>query len=177
MTSVDFTTIEVWTRGGLATFYILVAMRLKTRKVEIAGVTENPTGDWVKQKSRNLTGDGRFLVNASYVLVDRDTKFVPFLEYINEMTGTKIVLLPPRSLNLNAHLERYMRSLKSECLNRMIFLGRRSLERALKEFVTHYHHERNHQGIGNRILTQGVEVGKEDGEIECRERLGGLLRY
>ena len=124
MASVDFTTIEVWTRGGLTTFYIFVAMRLKTRMVEIVGVTENPTGDWVRQKSRNLTGYGGFLVNASYILVDRDTKFVPFREYFDEMTKTKIVLLPPRSPNLNVVLESYMRSLKSECLNRIFFLGR-----------------------------------------------------
>ena len=116
-------------------------------------------------------------MNASYVLVDRDTKFVPFRDHIDEMTSTKIVLLPPSSPNLNAVLERYMRSLKSECLNRMIFLGRGSLERALKEFVSHYHEERNHQSLENRILIPGNEVGKEDGEIECRERLGGLLRY
>ncbi len=93
------------------------------------------------------------------------------------MTDTDIVLLPPRSPNLNAHLERYMRSLKSECLDQMIFFGQRSLERALKQFVTHYHTERNHQGLGNRIIDPGDEVGEEDGEIHCRERLGGMLRY
>ncbi|MFT5040111.1 MAG: putative transposase [Hyphomicrobiaceae bacterium] len=93
------------------------------------------------------------------------------------MTDTDVVLLPPRSPNLNAHLERYMRSLKSECLNRMIFFGQRSLERALKQFVTHYHTERNHQGLGNKIIDPGGEVGKEDGDVRCRERLGGMLRY
>jgi hypothetical protein len=70
-----------------------------------------------------------------------------------------------------------MRSLKSECLDRMIFFGRRSLERALKQFVAHYHLERNHQGLENRIIDSGAEVGREIGEIQCRERLGGMLRY
>jgi putative transposase len=78
---------------------------------------------------------------------------------------------------VNAHLERYMRSLKSECLDRMIFFGRRSLARALKQFVTHYHTERNHQGLGNRIIDPGDEVGEEVGDVRCRERLGGMLRY
>jgi putative transposase len=175
--AVDFTTVEVWTRGGLTTLYILVAMRLNTRRVEIAGVTANPDGDWVRQMARNLTACGGFLDGASHMLVDRDTKFLPLRAYLEGMTGTEVVLLPPRSPNLNAQLERYMRSMKSECLGRMIFFGRRSLERALNQFVAHYHGERNHQGLGNRIIEAGDEVGKEVGDIRCRERLGGMPRY
>ncbi|MFT5040112.1 MAG: putative transposase [Hyphomicrobiaceae bacterium] len=75
--AVDFTTVEVWTRNGLITFYILVAMRLNTRRVEIAGVTANPDGDWVRQMARNLTASGGFLDGASHLLIDRDTKFLP----------------------------------------------------------------------------------------------------
>jgi transposase InsO family protein len=175
--AIDFTTVEVWTRDGLTTLYILVAMRLKTRRVEIAGVTANPDGDWVKQMERNLTASGGFLDGASHLLIDRDTKFLPLRTYLNGMTDTDVVLLPPRSPNLNAHLERYMRSMKSECLDRMIFFGRRSLERALEQFVAHYHAERNHQGLGNRIIEAGDEVGREDGDVRCRERLGGMLRF
>ena len=176
--AVDFTTVEVWTRNGLITFYVLGAMRLKTRSVEIAGVTANPNGEWMKQIARNLTGceDG-FLNDASHLLVDRDTKFQPLRTYLEGMTNTDVVLLPPRSPNLNAQIERYMRSLKSECLNRMIFFGRRSLELALKQFVTHYHEERNHQGLENQIINPGDEVGREIGDVRCRERLGGMLRY
>ena len=153
-------------------------MRLNSRRVEIAGITENPTGEWMKQIARNLTDchDG-FLEDASYVIADRDTKFLPFRAYMNDLTDTEVVLLPPRSPNLNAQIERYMRSLKSECLDKMIFFGRRSLERALNEFVAHYHTERNHQGLGNRIIDRGEEVGQETGDVECRERLGGMLRY
>ncbi|MGK0189554.1 MAG: putative transposase, partial [Verrucomicrobiales bacterium] len=175
--SVDFTTVEVWTASGLTTFYILVVMRLKARRIEIAGVTENPNGDWVRQMARNLSGYDGFLASASYVLVDRDTKFQPLRTYLTELTEIKVVLLPPKSPNLNAQIERYMRSLKSECLNRMIFFGRQSLQKALKQFVAHYHGERNHQGLENRIIDPGIEVGRDVGEIECRERLGGMLRY
>lgn len=110
-------------------------MRLNTRRVEIAGITESPDGDWVRQMARNLKASGGFLDGATHLLVDRDTKFLPLRTYLEAMTDTKVVLLPPSSPNLNAHLERYMRSMKSECLGRMIFFGRRSLERALKEFV------------------------------------------
>jgi putative transposase len=152
--AIDFTTVEVWTRDGLTTLYILVAMRLNTRRVEIAGVSESPDGDWVRQVARNL-----------------------LRTYLEEMTGAEVVLLPPRSPNLNARIERSMRSMKSECLGRMIFFGRRSLERALGEFVAHYHGERNHEGLRNRIIVPGDEAGREDGDVRCRERLGGMLRY
>jgi hypothetical protein len=128
-------------------------------------------------KQNPTWGYDGFLLGASYLLIDRDTKFLPLRAYMDEMTDTKIVLLPPRSPNLNAHLERYMRSLKSECLDKMIFFGRRSLERALKQFVAHYHRERNHQGLENRIIDPGAEVGRGIGEVQCRERLGGMLRY
>jgi putative transposase len=106
--AIDFTTVEVWTRSGLPTFYVLVAMRLNTRRVEIAGVTESPDGDWVRQVARNLTACGGFLDGASHLLIDRDTKFLRLRTYLEGMTDTDVVLLPPKSPNLNAHLERYM---------------------------------------------------------------------
>jgi transposase InsO family protein len=178
ITAVDFTTVEVWTKSGLFTFYILVAMRLKTRRVQIAGITESPNAEWVTQMARNLIDfeDG-FLKDVSHLIVDRDTKLLPLRSFIEEMTETALVLLPPKSPNLNAYLERFMRSLKSECLNRMIFFGRGSLERTLNEFGAHYHRERNHQGLGNKLIEPGDEAGQEIGEIRCSNRLDGMLRY
>ena len=175
--AVDFTTIEVWTRGGLVTFYILVAMRLSSRRIEIAGITPNPDTPWVRQITRNLTDcyDG-FLQDVRYVLVDRDNNFLALRDLL-ESTDTKPVVLPPKSPNLNAHLERYMRSMKSECLERMIFFGEKSLRRALAEFESHYHCERNHQGLGNNLIEPGDEVGRAWGRVTCRNRLGGMLRY
>ncbi len=82
-----------------------------------------------------------------------------------------------KSPNLNAYIERYMRSMKDECLNKMIFFGEKSLRRALSEFEEHYHTERNHQGLGNNIINPEVSVGQADGDIQCRERVGGMLRY
>ncbi len=97
--------MEVWTKNGLITFYILVVMRLKTRQVEIAGITESPNGEWSSQMARNLSDceDG-FLKDASHVIVDRDTKFLPFHTYVDDFTDVEIVLLPARNPNLNAHL-------------------------------------------------------------------------
>ncbi len=173
----DFTTIEVWTLRGLVTFYILVAMRVSTRQVEIVGVTTNAEAAWVQQAGRNLIDyeDG-FLRNIRYLLLDRDTQFLP-LRGVLEGSDTKVVLLPPKSPNLNAHVERYMRTMKSECLTKMIFFGEDSLRRALSEFVAHYHGERNHQGLGNCLIAPEEEVGRMEGDIHRRERLGGMLNY
>jgi len=170
--------VEVWTRNGLITFYILVVMRLKTRQVEIAGITESPNGEWTSQMARNLSDcEDRFLKDASYVVVDRDSKFKPFNHYMDEMTDTEMVLLPVRSPNLNAYLERYMRSIKSESLDRMIFFGRASVEKALSKYAAHYHHERNHQGLRNQVPFPYEDEGIVDGELCCSQRLGGMLRY
>ena len=112
-----------------------------------------------------------------YVLMDRDGKFCPAFRNILKHENTEPLLLPPRSPNLNAYIERFMKSLKSEALSRMIFFGERSLRRAVTAFLKHYHGERNHQGLDNQIIEPGDEVGQVVGNIECRERLGGMLRY
>ena len=176
--AIDFTTIEVWTKGGLVTFYLLFVMEIATRRVHFAGCTPNPDEAWMKQIARNLTdAEDGILKGKRYVLMDRDTKFCEAFQAILENEGVDPVLLPPRSPNLNAHLERFHRSLKEACLDRMIFFGETALRNAISQFLEHYHAERNHQGLGNRILVPGEEVGRASGEIECRERLGGLLRY
>ena len=177
MGATDFTTVEVWKPWGLETYYILVVMKLSTRKIEIAGITTNPNGVWMKQMGRNLLDsyDG-FLLDVRYLILDRDTIFQPFSGFLED-SDTNVILLPPWSPNLNAYCERYMKTMKSECLNKMIFFGEKSLRRAVKEFTEHYHLERNHQGIGNEIIEPGDEVGLTGGEIQCNERLGGMLKY
>ncbi len=122
--AIDFTTIEVWTKGGLVTFYLLFVMEIATRRVHFAGCSASPEELWMKQIARNLTDafDG-FLNGKQYVLMDRDGKFCPAFREILKNKDIKPVQLPPRSPNLNAHVERFHRSLKEECLNRMIFFG------------------------------------------------------
>ena len=87
------------------------------------------------------------------------------------------VRLPPKSPNLNAHIERYMRSLKEECLERLILFGEESLRNAVCEYLAHFHSERNHQGLDNELIQPGAEANRSQGEIECRTRLDGMLRY
>jgi putative transposase len=176
--AIDFTTIEVWTRGGLVTCYLLFVMEIATRRVHFAGCSLSPDEAWMKQIARNLTDafDG-FLNGTRYVLMDRDGKFCPAFREILKDEDIKPVQLPPRNPNLNAHMERFHRSLKAECLNRMIFFGEKSLRNAIAAFLDHFHTERNHQGLGNRLIKSGEEVGLCEGDVICRDRLGGMLRY
>jgi transposase InsO family protein len=131
-------------------------MELATRRVHFAGCTTLPHEPWMTQVARNLTDceDG-FVNGKRYILMDRDTKFCHSFRSILKQSGVKAVLLPPQSPNLNAHIERFMRSIKEECLNRMIFFGEHSLRNAAREYLAHYHAERNHQGLENRLIAAG----------------------
>ena len=178
LAAIDFTTVEVWTTRGLVTFYLLFVMELATRRVRLVGCTPNPDSPRMKQVARELTAyDDGFLNGNKYLLMDRDTKFTAEFRKIIEDQGTECVLLPPRSPNLNAQIERFMLSIKSECLNRMIFFGEHSLRNAVGQWLLHYHLERNHQGLDNQLIEPGPEAGAASGEINCRQRLGGLLSY
>ena len=178
LASVDFTTVGVWTRKGLVTYYLLFFMEIATRQVYFAGLTTSPDEAWLLQVARNVTdAEGGFLRGKRYILMDRDSKFSEAFRIALKEGGVEPVRLPPRSPNLSAHLERYMRSLKEECLERMIFLGEKSHQTATVSYVDHFLRERNHQGMDNQLLIPAREVGEKAGEVMCRERLGGLLRY
>ena len=178
MAATDFFTVEVWTPRGLVTYYVLFIIHLSTRSVHIAGVTTAPNGAYMKQMARNLTdvGDG-FLLNSRYLIMDRDTKYTKeFRDYLDR-EGVKPVRCPARAPNCNAFAERFVRSIKEECLDRMILFGEASLRRVLRAYVIHYHSERNHQGVGNRLLEPLATVSLINEPIQCRERLGGMLNY
>jgi transposase InsO family protein len=99
-----------------------------------------------------------------------------FLETL-AASGVQSVKLPPHSPNLNAHAERFVRTIKESCLERMILFGEGSLRKALHEFVEHYHRERNHQGLDNRLIIEDESGVGSTGDIRCRQRLGGMLSY
>ena len=109
--------------------------------------------------------------------MDRDTKFCRSFREILEVEDVTCLKLPKRSPNLNGHIERFMRSIKEEGLRRLIFFGEKSLRTAVSEYLEHYHGERNHQGLGNRLIDTDVAVGESTGALQQRERLGGMLRY
>jgi transposase InsO family protein len=174
----DFLSVEVWTRKGLVTHYLLFVINLADRLVHVAGITTNPAETWMLQVGRNMTDaiDGA-LLGKCYLILDRDTKYSPaFRKTIGE-SRTAVIRLPPRSLNLNAFAERFVRSIKEECLNRMIFVGQDALRRAVREYVAHYRGERNHQGLDNRLLMPIKRIGGQSGSVRKLERLGGLLNY
>ena len=174
----DFFTVEVWTRRGLQRFVVLFVIELSTRKVKIAGIGAVANGLWMSQIGRNLTDavDG-ILKGKRYLIHDRDPLFTTeFLEMLANV-GVKSVKLPPRSPNLNAYAERFLRAIKESCLERMILFGEESLRTAIHNFIAHYHTERNHQGLANRlIIPEPGHVGNT-GAIKRRQRLGGMLNY
>ena len=174
----DFFTIEAWTRRGLQRFVILFFMELSTRKVEIAGIASSPNGLWMNQVGRNLTDAMDGLLNGKrYLIHDRDPLFTgEFLSMLAEV-GVASVKLPPRSPNLNAYAERFVRTIKESCLERMIFFGEGAVRKATAEFMAHYHSERNHQGLDNALICPEPEHAGAQGEVDRRERLGGLLNY
>jgi transposase InsO family protein len=147
--------------------------------VHIAGVTPHPNAQWMKQITRNVTmEEWGFLKPGQYLIHDGDQKFCPAFKRILDDAGLKRVPLPPKSPNLNAIAERFVRSVKEEAVSRMILFGERALWHVLTEYVAHYHAERPHQGKGNVILfpSDRSRQGRE-GRVRCRERLGGLLKY
>ena len=155
-------------------------IHLDSRRVSIAGITEHPDACWMRQIGRNATFEQLgYLNNCRYVLHDRDAKFCAEFRETLAAGDVKCLPLPPRSPNLNAFAERWVRSVKEECLSKLILFGEGSLRRALTQFQEHYHSERNHQGKGNVLLfPRADELPKSSGSsIECRERLGGLLKY
>jgi hypothetical protein len=168
----------VWSPGGLVTYYLLFVMEVARRRVHFAGCTTNPGEAWMKQIARNLTdADDRFLLGNPYLLMDRDHKFCESFRHILEQAAVKCVRLPPKSPNLSPHIERFMRSIKEESLARLILFGEKSLRKAIYSFLKHYHGERNHQGLGNKVIDPGAEIGWREGDVRCRERLGGMLHY
>jgi transposase InsO family protein len=178
LAAADFFTVEVWGPRGLVTFYVFFLIELATRRVEIAGITSGPNEAWMMQIGRNLTDpvDG-FLADTEFIILDRDSKYSAAFRDLLKGSGVEIVRLLPRSPNLNAYAERFVRSIKDECLDRMILFGERSLRQATRECAAHYHRERNHQGIENRLIEPDDRPESTLCAIECVQRLGGMLRF
>jgi putative transposase len=168
----------VHTIRGLVTYYILFFIDIASRSVHIAGITSHPDNRWMRQIARNVTDieDG-FLRDTRYLILDRDSKYTDEFRNLLVREGMHLVRLPPRSPNLNAFAERFVHSIKSECLDRMIFFGQASLQHAVSHFMAYYHIERNHQGLANRLLQSGGPIADPAQPVQRRQRLGGMLNY
>ena len=173
----DFFTTEVWTWRGLVTFYTVFVIDLASRRVQVVGSTPHPHALFMQQVSRTLTAaDDGFLSGHRVLICDRDAKWsAPVRARLGE-AGIRVVQTPYRAPNANAFAERFVRSIKHECLNRVIPFGERHLRRTIAEYVEHYHRERNHQGLDNALIDGAPQV-EGVARIRRRPRLGGLLNY
>jgi hypothetical protein len=172
----DFFSVEVLTPVGLTRYFVLFVIDLKTRRVKVAGVVPQPDGGWMKQVARNPTDvyDG-FLAGSRYLIHDRDPLFTEGFRAILKAGGVRTVKLPAQSPDLNAFAERLVRSFKEERLSQIIPLGERHLHRAVTDSTEHDHGERNHQGLGSELIERPTREVR--GRVQCRERLGGVLKY
>ena len=182
LAATDFFTVEVLTWHGLVRYHVLFVIHLEIRLVEIAGIVHRPHGVWVKQVFRNLTDaiDG-FLLGKTYILMDRDPVFTKDARQLLRNAGVRPVRLPAKSPNLNAFAERFIGSVRRECLDKMVILGEKHLREVIRQYILHYNLERAHQGIGNVLITPRSSGAANDqgqvGPVRRSKRIGGLLSY
>jgi transposase InsO family protein len=169
----DFFTTKVWTWRGLVTFYTVFVIDLATRRVQVLGTTPHPDEAFMRQVGRTLTMADANLCRV--LICDRDAKWSAAVRARLEEAGIRIVQTPYEAPNANAYAERFVRSMKEECLDRIIPIGEGHFRRAVLEFVAHYHRERNHQGLENALIEAAAVRGA--GRVHRQSRLGGLLNY
>jgi putative transposase len=167
----DFFCVEtVW----LKTLYVLFFMELSTRRVHLAGVTAHPCSAWVAQQARNLAIEGR-LDKARFLIRDRDAKYSGAFDEVFRSEGLRVIRTPIRSPKANAFAERFVRTVRHECLDDILVLGERHLSRILREYVKHYNEERPHRGLSLQTPEPRPTLNRADGEIVRVARLGGLI--
>jgi len=174
MAATDFFTVELLTPICFQRYSVMMVMHLATRRVHLAGIVLEPTGAWVDQIGRGLGG---FLNGQKYLLHDRSPVFTEKFSTILDACGVKTKKLPALSPNLNAHMERWIRGLRDDCLNHLVLMSERALRETLEHYVEHFHHERPHQGMENKVISPHFNAAGPVTEIRCRRRLGGLLNY
>jgi transposase len=169
----DFFTVET---AWLRRCYVLFFIELQTRRVHLAGTTANPDGRWVTQQARNLSLSGA-LEDVGFLIRDRDAKFVAGFDEVFRTEGVSVVQTPFRSPQANAHAERFVRTARTECLDWLLILGQRQLDRVLRVYVDHYNTQRPHRARGRQppIAIQPPTPPRPRATIHRRDRLGGLL--
>lgn len=173
----DFFTTEVWTVRGLVTSYTVFVIELHSRRVHVLGSTRHPDEAFVIQTVRHLTDAVDGVLRGNRMLIcDRDRKWSAAVERFLATAGVQVIRTPFLAPNCNAHAERLVRSIREECLDRVIPLGERHLRRTLADFVAHYHRERNHQGLDNELIDRPPRQ-RAGGPVRRRQRVGGLLSY
>ena len=178
LAAADCFTVAVWTPRGLTRFTVLVLMHLASRRGQIAGISAEPDGPWVPQLMRNAPdAEDGCLRHIRVLIHDRDPLFRPAGRDTLPPADVTPLRRPVRAPNLNAYTERFVRTIKESCLERLVLIGKGSLRRAVREFVAHDHHERNHQGLDNRLILPLSTAPPPRRRVQCRQRLGGMLHY
>lgn len=175
LAATDFFTVEVHTPAGLTKYMVLFVIDYATRKVEIAGIIPQADGKWMKQIARNLSDpfDG-FLKDKRYLIHDRDPLFTQRFSEILGAVDITTIKISPKSPNMTPFAERFVRSIKSECLDKMIVFGESHLRYLVSTYCNYYHHRRPHQGLDNNMIAPLPQP--EDGKIVLEVQLGGLLK-
>jgi putative transposase len=166
---------------GFVDLYVLFFIHVGSRRVFVSGVTTKPCVAWVAQQARNASMQmAERGLPGGFVLLDHDAKFTRDFDTVFESEGTEVKRVGPVAPNLNAYAERWVQSLRTECLDHFVVLGENHLRHILKEYLEHYNAERPHQARGNVPLPDAegpCVLPFPSGEVRCRERLGGLLRH
>jgi len=163
---------------GLVTFYVFFVIELRSRAIRILGWTPNPDRLFMRQIALELAEHDRPFPTRRRrrLIIDRGSKYTDEFEEILAEAEITVVKIPARSPNCSPHAERVVRSIREECLDRVVLFRESSLRRALRQYESHFARERSHQGVGNRLVSPDPE-DPGNGEVECRPRLGGLLRF
>ena len=169
-------TVELWTPRGLTRVPVLVLIHLASRRGQVAGISAEPDGPGVTQLMRHAPdAEDGCLRHIRCLIHDRDPRFRPAGRDTLPPADVTPLRRPARAPNLNAYTERFVRTIKDSCLERMVLIGEGSRRRAVREFVAHDHHERNHQGLDNRLILPLSTAPPPRGRVPCRQRLGGML--
>lgn len=178
--SSDFAGVKSFTTSGMVDLFILFFVDIETRKVFVAGVTANPNAEWVTQQARNFTmAAAEMNLGMTHLIIDHDAKYVAGFDAVLEADGVEVKRVGPRAPNMNTHAERFVQTLHYELLDYFVIMGEKHLTYLLSEFSAHYHRDRPHQGIGNVLIERGTGPPATllfPAKVECRERLGGLLK-
>ncbi len=177
----DFFAIESLGVFGTVRYMVFFVIELRTRAVHVAGVRVDPDGAWMMQAARNLLdAEDGFLRDATHIIHDRDPVFTKAWRSLLKSEGVKCVRIPAKSPNCNPHAERFVKTIRSECLDHFVIFGERHLRHLLREFVTHHNAERFHQALDGQLIRPPATASNDNGTtgtIQCRSRLGGLLNY
>ena len=175
LAAADCFTVEGWTLRGLPRFTVLVLRHLASRRGQIAGISAEPDGPWGAQLMRNAPdAEDGCLRHRRCLSHDRDPRFRPAVRDTLPPADVTPIRRPARAPNLNAYTERFVRTSKESCLERLVLIGEGSRRRAVREFVAHDHHERNHQGLDNRRILPLSTAPPPRGRVPGRQRLGGM---